>query len=182
MRAHEFIVISESLNSQFDNLIWEQDKRGNWRGLGKFNNDDEYFTIALNISSQNINNHRYNIVNIDFERYIPDQGSTMDLLGISKNSSRVFGAIYNAIKNKIVELNAKYSIDAISAIVDDRKRLGIYEVMLKRPYQGISYPNRYYFDIPEISSSGIIATKEKLSQYNLIEVKRYMRSLGKTPR
>lgn len=119
------------LNEVFDTKIPVE----NWKIvdntiIGALIIDNEQFNIILEVQTFNFNNINFNFLNVAFAKIVNGK-STQELSLTSKNSSKILGAIFNAISDKIKELSSQYDIDAVVLVARDNvnKRMSLYNKM-----------------------------------------------------
>lgn len=119
------------INEVFDTKVPVE----NWRQqgnniIGNINIDNEQFQIIIEVQHYTFQNNNFNFLNVAFTKIV--NGKPSQVLTItSKNSTKILGAIYNAIADKIKELSIDYEIDAIVFVARDNvdKRMSVYNRM-----------------------------------------------------
>lgn len=117
----EHNVINEIFDTKFNDISWERSGES-FKGTGII--DGNTYVILLEISHIYIDGKRYKFMNVAFGITIDDQETTQ-FQGKLPNSSRVLGAITNAINDKISEIIDRYRIQFIVfAAKNDRDEEG----------------------------------------------------------
>lgn len=184
------IDIMESLNAQFDSLTWETN--GNQSiGTGVING--QTYAIELSPGKITIGNNIMNFVNIAFSILLDDGTDTTTFQNKSHNSSRIFGAISNAINDelpKIMKTNsvdflifaAKNDYDSEGNVVKaaDRK-IRSYAAMVRSSLHGLS---NWSTALGELSlkngAKAIIAMRRKPTSIEWTTIQKYFTNMGKS--
>lgn len=169
--------INEALDSRFEEIHWTE---YNGIFIGSAELDDEKFKLFIEPSNFITSNNKYTFLNIAFAREI--QGIfSQDLLKDTKNTTKVFGSVMNGIGDKIKELDKKYKIDAVVALVKEgeEKRLSLYRRLMSNP---LSFLKGWKLELEIKFSNGhaIIGTKHKLSKEVMSDLVTELNLHGKT--
>lgn len=191
MRSREFIyslediyemtdnmkpMFVESLTSRFSSIKWAQNGV-EFTGIGTFKeHPNQIIIITLNAFPYPFNGVNYNTVYIEFARVI-NGIATCELLDLNQSDpdyidpSKIFGSIFNALLNKIKELNAKYTISAIVFTVDKNevKRLSLYSRMLTRAHGNNTWKIIHTFE--DENYNGLLASNHVFSDDELVQLK-----------
>jgi prophage DNA circulation protein len=107
--------------------------------IGNIVIDHEQFQIIVELQHYKFNNESFNFLNIAFAKMV--NGIPSQLLTItSKNSSKILGAIFNAVSEKTKELSDLFNIKAIVFVARDNvsKRMSVYNRMASNMFSPFS--------------------------------------------
>jgi hypothetical protein len=196
MKIHEIVEftdsidITESLNAEFDSLTWETNGS---QSIGTGVIDGKTYEIELSPGKIAIGNKIMNYVNVAFAVLLDDGTDTTTFQNSSANSSRVFGAISNAINDelpKIIKANsvdflifaAKNDYDSEGDIIKaaDRK-IRSYAAMVRSSLHGLS---NWSAALGELSlrngGKAIIAMRRKPTSIEWQTIQKYFTNQGKS--
>lgn len=185
----EFIDIMESLNTKFDHISWSMIGQVAL-GIGQI--DDNIYEIRMEPGAIPIGNRSYRFMNIAFSLMIDNQ-STTTFQNKSHNSSRVFGAISNAINDelpKIIKANsvdflvfaAKNDFDTDGNIIKtaDRK-IKSYTAMVRSNLHGLSNWSAVLGNLKlKDGAEAIIAMRRKPTPIEWQTIQNYFINKGKS--
>lgn len=182
------IDIMESLNTKFDHISWSTSGQVAI-GIGQI--DGNNYEIRMEPGAIPIGNRSYRFMNIAFSLVIGNQ-STTTFQNKSHNSSRVFGAISNAINDelpKIIKANsvdflifaAKNDYDSDGKIIKDADRkIRSYSAMVRSSLHGLS---NWSTALGELSlkngAKAIIAMRRKPTPIEWQTIQKYFTNMGK---
>lgn len=171
------IDLLESDNTVFDSLNWARGESDEFIGTGTL--DETRIKLLLEPSITRTDHKHYVWLNVAFARQLDDDSFTEDLLGKTSNASRVIGAIANALKSKINQLDKKYEIDAIVFLVKtgEEKRMHVYTRKMARHLMS---PWDYRAEIKSLRGLASVVAKRALPPDELNFLKNQLDAHGKT--
>lgn len=172
------VNLNEVLDTKFDSLKWEDPSYSGAELYGTGVLGGEKFRLSIQPSSFTVNAtipERYDFLNIAFSREI-DGRLTQDLISTGKSQSRQLGAVVNALKDKILELDSKFDIHAVAAVAakGEEKRIPFYTKVLS-----MTHPWKHRYTVSWFGGTALIATKQKLSQEQLDALSAEIKSRNK---
>lgn len=139
--------------------------------------DTEQFNIILEIQTFTFNNNTFDFLNVAFAKIVNGK-PTQDLIITSKNSSKLLGAIFNAISDKIKELSAQYDVDAVVLVARDNvdKRMSLYNKIASNMFNPFTVSKT---DIPLPNGGKMTALfRKSFDKQTLDMFIKYVNSLG----
>jgi hypothetical protein len=141
MKLSNLINVTEAFTARFSDLDWHWDE-----STSKFTADTEIrdikIKLIIEIASFQVQEKTCTWLNIAFARIVDgEEVQTLTNTG-DMNQSMIFGAVMNALTDKVSELDDKYTIDAIVLIAaaGETKRRSLYHKMLAKSH-GIAHWN-----------------------------------------
>ena len=192
MKIVEFsepIDIMESLNTKFDHISWSSSGQVSL-GIGQI--DGNTYEIRLEPGAIPIGNRSYRFVNIAFSLVMGNQ-STTTFQNKSHNSSRVFGAISNAINDelpKIIAANAinflvfaaknDYDLDG-NIIKSAERKIKSYKTMVRSSIHGLSNWSSVLVELSlRNGGKAIIAMRQKPTSVEWTTIQKYFTNMDKS--
>lgn len=117
------------LNEIFDSVVAIKWSKRSSTVVGDFSVDGLDFRILLEPATFTFNDTVYDFINVSFVRK-DGEIETTDLLGQTKTSAKIYGAILNGVKSQL----KKYTYDALVFIATDNveKRMSLYDSLVNR--------------------------------------------------
>lgn len=180
MKLHEIfpdvLELFETMGSRFSKLKWEQ-SGGIFTGNAELNNIQ--FKLKIEVQNLKVQETEKTWLNLAFSRVINGE-NVETLVNTGQNQSATFGAVLNALRDKVNELDEKYKIDGIVFIAasSELKRLSLYRKLANSKIHG--FPG--WFLTAEVESKNgkaLICVKEKMSSDFSNKLKSYLAQYGK---
>lgn len=185
----ESINIMESLNTEFDHISWSTSGPVEI-GIGQI--DGNTYEIRMEPGIIPISNRSYRFVNIAFSLVIGNQ-STTTFQNKSHNSSRVFGAISNAINGKLSSIANANSVDFLifaakndfdadgNTIKAADRKIKSYTAMVKSNLHGLSNWSAALGNLKlKDGAEAIVAMRRKPTPDEWITIQKYFTNIGKS--
>ena len=111
-----------------------------------------------------------------------EDGPTEKLIKTGKDQSRVFGAIKNALVDKVTELGEKFEIDAIVMLIvaGEEKRSTMYNHLLTSKLHGFTQWTGFRAEIKMPQGTALVGMKKQLGKEEFAALKAEIESHGKT--
>lgn len=172
----QMINVTEAFDTRFPSVTW---KESNGMYYAQEMLKGEQFEMLIEPAQFEVNGEQIVWLNIAFAREI-DGEMTTDLIGKNENTSAIFGAISNALKDKIKELDSNFEIQAIGLGVraGEEKRIPIYKRFVSSMVYGLNEWS-YAFQVKMNIATMIIATRKKLTPDEVAALKREVEKHGK---
>ena len=172
------VNLNEVLDTKFDSLKWEDQAYSGAEIYGTGFLDGEKFRLSIQPSTFTVQAaipERYDFLNVAFSREV-DGKLTQDLISTGKSQSRQLGAIINALKNKILELDGEFNIHAIAAVAakGEEKRISFYSKVFS-----MTHPWKHRYTVTWFGGTALIATKQNLPQEQLDALSAEIKSRNK---
>jgi hypothetical protein len=170
------ITVNEALNARFTDLHWT-DSASKFEATAELRG--EKFLLVIEVSNLTTEKSSYTWLNLAFARFI-DGKPVQELVNKGKNQSVIFGAVVNALKDKITELDEHYEIDAVVLISlkSEIKRVSLYEKILSWTY-GLN-PWKLSAKLDLGSSIALVGTKQLLDDPRISDLEKAIKEKGKS--
>ena len=162
--------LNEVLDTEFDELVWDDQARPGAGIYGTATLDGEEFGLGINPSSFTVEDEEYNFLDVQFSREVSDSPGTeptptptkkftQELISTKQPQSRQLGAVVNALKNKISELPKHAEVKAIVGIIvkGEEQRISFYSRVLS-----MTAPWKHRYTVNWFGGTALIATKQPL--------------------
>ena len=145
LKIKQILNLAEVYNTKIPVDNWFRDGNSNF---GFIDISGEKFKIIIEELNYSFNSKTFNFLNVAFSKIV-NGIETQNLTASSKNPSKILGAIFNAIADKLANIDSS-NIDAIVFVARDNvnKRMSIYNRMssnLLNPFnnvlQDVKIPN-----------------------------------------
>jgi len=162
------VLINEVFDTQFDRLTWHAvDLPGTvaritgeaWLGAGEYR-------LYLEPRNVELAGQTITYLNVSFVARGDGGEFTERLLSNTKNASKVLGAVSNAFRDKVLQLDAEYELDALvfGVVTAEPRRLAVYDQLVKSKLYGLTATwHTYKENVPLQNGIAIVAFKRSLS-------------------
>jgi hypothetical protein len=172
-------TLTEIYDGRFTSLKW---KLESGVIVGHAHLDEDEF--RLRIEPMNFKHSKFETtwLNIAFTRLV-DGVEDQTLTATNRNTSKVLGAVINALKDKIAELNSQYEIGAlVFCVVElEKKRLSLYRKILgSKALVGLTDWNLLTSEFPITGGYALAAPNAQMPRDALSSLKAAIAARGKT--
>lgn len=174
--VNELPDIHESMNSKFTDLVWSRPSKLSFEATGKLK--DETLNLAIDLVTFSAK-RKYVLAQLAFERLV-DGKQRAGIIGADKDTFLVLGAVANAFRDKLKQLNAATHIDAVFGLVipGEEDKIKLFKQLLTGGLVGLTMKSS--MTIKSEHGTVVLASNENLSDEEWNDLKSKLAEIGKT--
>ena len=175
--VNELPDLQESMDSRFTDLVWTRPSRLSFEATGKLK--DETINLVIDLVTFTTSIRKYVLAQLAFERLV-EGTARAGIIGLNKDTFPILGAMANAFRDKLKQLNAANHIDATFGLVisGEEDKIRLFKKLLTGGPIGLSMTTSLL--IKSEHGTVVLASNEKLSEEEWGDLKNKLQEIGKT--